>query len=71
MKATLCFNLPDDQNDFTLSIKSRDMFCVLWELDVWLRDEIKHHDRVEFQPVREHLYRIMEENHVNFDELNG
>lgn len=42
MKATLEFNLPEDQNEFILATKAADLQSVLWEMKQWLRSQTKH-----------------------------
>ena len=42
MTATLTFNLPEDQNDFTLSLHGPDFYNVLLELDEAMRSRIKY-----------------------------
>ena len=41
-KAILEFNLPDDEEQFMLAVKGRDMILVLYELDQHLRSETKY-----------------------------
>ena len=42
MKAILEFNLPDDQLDFNLAVNGSSWMQSMWELDQWLRSQIKH-----------------------------
>ena len=67
MKAILEFNLPEDKQDFDLATKGSKMYCTLWELDQWLRREVKHHERGEFDEVRERLRELMNDNRIDFD----
>ena len=41
-KAILEFNLPEDGDDFELAVKGREFMLTLWDLDQWLRNELKH-----------------------------
>lgn len=42
MKATLEFNLPEDSHEFQMATQSTDMHSVLWDMDQWLRTNIKY-----------------------------
>lgn len=42
MKATLEFNLPEDQDEFNLATKAADLQSALWQMKQWLRSETKH-----------------------------
>ena len=74
MKATLEFNLPEDQEEFRLANEGATWGSLVWELDDSLRDAIKHgtkfmgaevdHDTL--QMVREQIHYLMEEALLNF-----
>jgi hypothetical protein len=42
MKAILEFNLPEDDFEFQTANNAGKMKSVLWEMDRWLRNNIKH-----------------------------
>lgn len=42
MKATLEFNLPEDQNEFEMVNNASKTYSVIWDLQQWLRSQIKH-----------------------------
>lgn len=42
MKATLKFDLPDEQSEFTAAINGRKAFGCLWEIDQRCRSLLKH-----------------------------
>ena len=44
MKAILEFNLPDEQDTYTVCVNSGKFFSALHEIDGHLRDKIKHGD---------------------------
>jgi hypothetical protein len=69
MKAILEFNLPDEKNEFTLAVKGDSYYCVLWDLNSWFRDMIKHDDREDLEEVREMLNIFMEKHNCNFDDV--
>lgn len=73
MKATLEFNLPDDQAEFEAAANATKYFSVLWEMDQWLRSNIKYApddmnaDRYHtYEECREKLREIMSDNNVSF-----
>ena len=66
MKAILEFNLPEDNQEFELHTKALKMYSTLWDLDVWLRSEIKYKDK-ELDEVRDKLRELMSDNRIDFD----
>ena len=42
MKAILEFNLPEEQSEFERATKGGDTYLVLWDLDMILRNMVKH-----------------------------
>ena len=44
MKATLAFDLPDDQGDFDAALLGREAISALWEIDQHCRAILKHGD---------------------------
>ena len=75
MEAILKFSLPEDQPEFNTALQGSDWKHVCWEMDQYLRKELKYSDDKSFeelkllQEVREELNRFMIENNVNFDEV--
>jgi len=75
VKATLEFNLPEDQPDFDLAVNGAKAQVALWEMDQWLRAQYKYmsdaeysEDKYEtFEKCRERLREIMFEHGLNFD----
>lgn len=75
MKATLEFNLPEDQADFDLAVNGAKAQSTLWEMDQWLRAQYKYmpdseysKDKSEtFEKCRDQLREIMFENGLKFD----
>jgi len=68
MKATLEFNLPDDEVDFDLAVNGAKWMGTMWQLDQWLRSQIKHptdsmsDDTYKaFEDTRDKLYEILQE----------
>ena len=75
MKATLEFNLPEDQPEFNNAIKGGDWKHVCWEMDQYLRKHIKYDESLSeeqlrvYEGVREELYGFMVENKVDLYEV--
>jgi len=56
-------------NDLYMAYYGREMYFVLWNLDQYLRSEIKYKNREELQDVRDKLYELMEDNGVDFNRV--
>jgi hypothetical protein len=75
MKAVLEFNLPQDQPEFNNAIKGGDWKHVCWQMDQYLRKELKYNDDRSLeelnllQKVRDELYGFMSENNVDLYEV--
>jgi hypothetical protein len=74
MKATLTFNLPEDQQDFELANNASKMYNVLWKMNQYLRtntkyapDSMSEDTYNTFQQCREQLMEFMNEDNINFD----
>ena len=75
MKATLEFNLPEDQSDFDLAVNGAKAQLALWEMDQWLRSQYKYmsdeeysKDKYEtYEKCREKLREIVYDNGLNFE----
>ena len=71
MEAILKFNLPDDHTEFDSAIRGLDWSHAMWDLDQWLRSQIKHpaegmsDDTYKaFEDTRDKLYEILNENQL-------
>ena len=42
MRAILEFDLPKDQSDFDMAQNGIDWYCTVWDLDQWLREQVKY-----------------------------
>jgi mannose-6-phosphate isomerase-like protein (cupin superfamily) len=67
MKATLEFNLPEDQDDFNYANNGFKYYMALVEMDEWLRTEYKYNGKEEMYEVREKLRQIIFENNVEIE----
>ena len=71
MKAILEFNLPEDKVDFDLALQGSDWKHVCWEMDQYLRKEIKYNDDNSdykinvLQKVRDEFNSFMVDNNVD------
>jgi hypothetical protein len=77
MKATLEFNLPDDQEDFTLANNAINFWKVLYDLDQELRaktkyapDDMPKDVYIAYTHIRERLHELMNESNISFDMVN-
>ena len=77
MKATLEFNLPEDQQDFQMATNAIKFWSVIYELDQELRSKTKYapddlpEDKYDaYQEVRDRLYELMSEYNVSLDMVN-
>lgn len=72
MKATLEFNLPEDQAEHYCAIKGADMLNVLWELKAELRSMLKYGELPEQQyeiveKIQTFLLSSLDDNDVNLN----
>ena len=72
MKATLEFNLPEDDAEFYCATKGSAMLNVLWELQVELRKLYKYEELTDEQfkmveRIRDSFHAILQENDVNLN----
>jgi len=76
MKATLEFNLPEEQSEFNFANKGADWWHVCWQMDQWLRGQIKYMPDEEYSEdkydtyvkCREKLLQLITENNLNIDQ---
>ena len=72
MKATLEFNLPEDQEEFDCAVKSTKMFFALTEIKnelraIWKYEELKENQFEMVERIREKFFEILLENEINLD----
>jgi len=72
MKATLKYNLPDDQFEFDSAVKSMKMFFALTEIkdelrSIWKYEELKENQFAMVERIREKFFEILQENEINLD----
>jgi hypothetical protein len=74
MQAQLIFNLPEDKEEFELATNARKMYSILWELDQWLRGNVKYppelmsDDEIKaYEKCREILHELMLNQNISFE----
>ena len=72
MKATLEFNLPDEQAEHYCAIKGQDMLNVLWEMRKELRSMLKYGDLPEQQyeiveKIQDFLISSLNDHEINLN----
>jgi len=72
MKATIEYNLPDDQFEFDNAVKSTKMFFALTEIKdelraIWKYEELKENQFEMVERIREKFFEILQENEINLD----
>jgi predicted nucleotidyltransferase len=72
MKATLEFNLPDDQTEFDFAVQGSNMYSALWEISqelrtLWKYEELKEEEWDMVERIRNKFYEILDENQIKLD----
>ena len=72
MKATLEFNLPDEQHEFYCATKGQDMISVLWEMQkelrtLWKYEELSDEEQLIVERIRETFFNSLQEHEINLD----
>ena len=75
MKATLTFNLPEEQSEFNFANKGSDWWSVCWEMDQWLRGNTKHapdsmpeDEYKAYERCRDQLRELIDSQGLNLDQ---
>lgn len=72
MKAQLTFNLPEDHEEFTDAVNGNAYKAVIWQIDQYMRSQIKHNDlpdlvEMKIVEIRDELRGIMDEHNVSYE----
>ena len=73
MKAILEFDLPTDNDEYLINVQARNTVCVLWDLDQYLRGQLKYNDKLTdeqykiFEELRDYLHNLLSEYDVRID----
>ena len=72
MEATLQFNLPDDEEQFNVAVKSMDWALLAWDVDQIIRTLLKYHSdeyktgELALKHIQEEIRDLMEEKGLQF-----
>jgi hypothetical protein len=72
MKATLEFNLPDEDAEFYCATKGTAMLNALWEINselrtLWKYEELNDEEWKIVERIREKFFDILQDNDINLD----
>jgi hypothetical protein len=72
MKATLEFNLPDDQHEFDLAIQGSKMYSALWDISqelrtLWKYEELSEEEWKMVERIRDKFYEILGDHQISLD----
>lgn len=72
MRATLQFNLPDDQHEYEVAVQAPKVQAFLWDFSQQLRTWYKYHHDFKsaddaLDKIREEFYRLLNEHQINID----
>lgn len=67
MKATIEFNIPEEQNEFDITVKAHNLLNTLHEMSEWLRELYKYKDieTINTEEVRMKLWDLAKDNGVD------
>lgn len=71
-KATLQFNLPEEQSEFNDAINASKVKGMLWDFSQQLREWYKYHHNFQnaddaLDKIREEFYRLLNEHNIDMD----
>jgi hypothetical protein len=72
MKATLEFNLPDEEAEYYFATKGQAMLNVLWEMQselrkLWKYEELNADEQLIVERIRETFFNSLQEHEINLD----
>jgi hypothetical protein len=72
MKATLTFNLPEEDHEYSNAVDGSKMRSVLWDLDQWLRAKLKYEELTDgqydaYKATRDELRRLLIDENVDIE----
>lgn len=67
MKAAIFFKLPEEDNEYKITMSAGKMYSALWEFSQYLRNqtkyvEVKNQDKID--KVKDEFYKILNDNDV-------
>jgi hypothetical protein len=72
MKATLEFNLPDEEAEYYCATKGQAMLNVLWEMQqelrtLWKYEELSNEEQLIVERIRETFFNSLQEHEINLN----
>lgn len=72
MKATITFNLPEEEHEYRNAVDGAKMRSILWEIDQWLRAKLKYEELTDeqydaFKETRDELIKLLIEENVDIE----
>ena len=67
-RATLIFELPEERSEFILTTQAGDWYSVVYNMEQWLRKQIKYHDKEHLQEARNELNELIRERKLDLYE---
>jgi hypothetical protein len=72
MKATLKFNLPEDQAEFDFAVQGSKMYSALWDISqelraIWKHEELSDEEFKMVERIRNKFFEILEDNQITLD----
>ena len=69
MKMILEVDLDENKRKAENALMAEEMALCLWDIDNWLRDQIKYHDRHELDDVRDAVREMIEDRGLQLDRM--
>lgn len=72
MKATLTFNLPEENQEYLNALQGAQLKSILWDVDQWLRAKMKYEELSDgqydaFKETRDHLRRLLNDENIDLE----
>ena len=72
MKATLEFNMPEDQVEFDFAVHGGKMYSALWDISqelraIWKHEELSDEEFKMVERIRDKFHEILDENQIKLN----
>ena len=72
MKATIEFNLPDDQAEFDFATQGSNMYSALWDISqelrkLWKYEELSDQEWKMVERIRDKFHEILDDHQIKLD----
>ena len=72
MKATLKFNLPEDQAEFDFAVQGSKMYSALWDISqelraIWKHEELSDEEFKMVERIRNKFFEILDDSQITLD----